>query len=360
MKIIAIFLLSLLTSPLCAEIVRLGAGGEEFCYISPDAEYSIAEDSILPGQGLFSYFSGSDKPLYPEITYPGVVERGNILSGLIFLAAAVDRTAAKLWDAEGNILVEAGAFRIARRRDFNVWSLLLGIPSVLKGGRYTLAVEGREKERHFFHLGAVEVVEKKFGFEQIALNLQLSDLLSKPHIQKEHDFKKLREILQSFNPGSVYHTGSFITPVDSSRITSNFADRRKYQPTHGSGYLSVHNGIDLAAPEGAPVWACGSGRVVMSVYRIMSGNTVVVEHLPGVFSLYYHLSDLWVKAGDMVKQGQILGSVGMTGLATGPHLHWELRVSGVAVDPQVPVRAPLLDKSYIFSILKTIEMHERR
>jgi murein DD-endopeptidase MepM/ murein hydrolase activator NlpD len=76
--------------------------------------------------------------------------------------------------------------------------------------------------------------------------------------------------------------------------------------------------------------------------RIVTGNTVVIEHLPGVFSLYYHLDSIGVDEGDVVEQGERIGTVGMTGLATGPHLHWEIRVGGVPVAPEEASRVPLL------------------
>ena len=102
---------------------------------------------------------------------------------------------------------------------------------------------------------------------------------------------------------------------------------------------------DIAMPEGSPVPACGPGRVVFAAYRIMTGNTVIIEHLPGLFSIYFHMSSISVKPGVLVKQGDQVGAVGMTGFATGPHLHWEVTASGIAVDPDTLVNEPLLDKN---------------
>ena len=71
----------------------------------------------------------------------------------------------------------------------------------------------------------------------------------------------------------------------------------------------------------------------MAENRISTGWSVVIEHLPGVYSLYYHMDSLTVEKGDMVKRGTLIGYSGATGLATGPHLHWEVRVNGNAVNP---------------------------
>ena len=70
---------------------------------------------------------------------------------------------------------------------------------------------------------------------------------------------------------------------------------------------------------------------------------MAIEHLPGVYSLYYHLSRIMVREGQHVAAGAVLGTVGSTGLATGPHLHWELRAGGVAIDPDTAVDVPLVD-----------------
>ncbi len=116
----------------------------------------------------------------------------------------------------------------------------------------------------------------------------------------------------------------------------------------------------MAAPSGTPVRATASGRVVLAEELVVSGNTVAVESLPGVVTLFYHLSSMQVSVGDQVVQGQIVGKVGATGLATGAHLHWELRVSGVAVKPDA---APVLvDKPLVFRIIVDCETqyHQRR
>ena len=96
----------------------------------------------------------------------------------------------------------------------------------------------------------------------------------------------------------------------------------------------MHNGNDYGIPEGTEVKACADGKVVMAENRISTGWSIVIEHLPGLYSLYYHLSKMDVKEGDMVKQGDLIGKSGSTGLATGPHLHWEMRLNGSAVRPE--------------------------
>jgi murein DD-endopeptidase MepM/ murein hydrolase activator NlpD len=88
--------------------------------------------------------------------------------------------------------------------------------------------------------------------------------------------------------------------------------------------------------------------VVFASNRILTGNTIIIEHLPGLFSIYYHMSALDAAEGQIVEKGQVIGKVGMTGFATGPHLHWEIQSTGIAVDPDELTQSPLLDTHAAF------------
>jgi murein DD-endopeptidase MepM/ murein hydrolase activator NlpD len=97
---------------------------------------------------------------------------------------------------------------------------------------------------------------------------------------------------------------------------------------------SVHYGVDIDAPRGAPVHAAADGEVVLARDCYMSGKTVVVWHGADLFTLYFHLDRMAVKAGDRVREGDTVGVVGSTGRSTGPHLHWSVRAAGLQVDPE--------------------------
>ena len=125
----------------------------------------------------------------------------------------------------------------------------------------------------------------------------------------------------------------FKKPIVSERMTAFFGDRRIYAYTNGKSSTSLHYGDDYGVPTGTEVFACGDGKVVMAENRISTGYSIVIEHLPGLYSLYYHLNEMSVKEGDIVKQGQLIAKSGSTGLATGPHLHWEIRLNGSAIRP---------------------------
>jgi len=118
-------------------------------------------------------------------------------------------------------------------------------------------------------------------------------------------------------------------PVGESVVTSPFG----YRTNPVSGNREFHEGVDLLAPEDAPILAVGTGRVVFSGKYRGYGNIVVIRHAQGITSHYAHCKILTVKAGYYVKGGQVIGAVGRTGRATGYHLHFEIRRNGRPVDP---------------------------
>ena len=144
---------------------------------------------------------------------------------------------------------------------------------------------------------------------------------------------KLNNILFTSMPQDIYNLKTFKKPIVSERMTAFFGDRRIYAYTNGKSSTSLHYGDDYGVPTGTEVFACGDGKVVMAENRISTGYSIVIEHLPGLYSLYYHLNEMSVKEGDIVKQGQLIAKSGSTGLATGPHLHWEIRLNGSAIRP---------------------------
>ena len=121
-------------------------------------------------------------------------------------------------------------------------------------------------------------------------------------------------------------------PVDYGRISSGYSLGRRHPILNR---VRAHRGIDFAAPTGTPIKAAGAGRVLSRGVKGGYGNVIVLAHSNGITTLYAHMSryarDL--KVGDHVAQGQVIGYVGMTGLATGPHVHYEYRVNGVYMNP---------------------------
>ncbi len=123
---------------------------------------------------------------------------------------------------------------------------------------------------------------------------------------------------------------SYVYPLVGTRISSDFGKR--VHPVKKS--VRHHYGVDLAAPYGSQVRAVKDGVVIYSDPHGSYGNLVVIKHSNGMTTHYGHCRTLIVKPGQIIKSGQIIATVGSTGISTGPHLHFEIRVNGVAKDPQ--------------------------
>lgn len=183
----------------------------------------------------------------------------------------------------------------------------------------------------------LSVRDRKFSAQDLYLDEALTRLRTEPDPEKAEQARRYQALLTTVDSEAAYLDGGFVYPVESRRRTTLFGLRRRYLYSDGGVDVTDHNGIDYGSPTGSPVVACGRGRVAMAEDRIVTGKTVILEHLPGAYTIYMHLDDMAVDPGAMVERGQLLGTVGMTGLATGPHLHWEFRVLGQPCDPEAMI-----------------------
>jgi len=279
----------------------------------------IADDFIEPGAVL-------------QIMIPG-----NHLSNISFSienirGESLSRTEGFLWTSPSGNSVSVA---------------LLGIPSTITPGRYTLVMDADQGRAQWHLEKTITVTELLFPEQRINLSDKMNTLYNDASDRKKTEARRLWAILTSFNKSSVFQTTSFTTPLEEGVPTAGFGDRRRFHRPDGSESSSIHFGLDLWSEKGTPVKAAGSGRVVLAQERYLTGNSVIIEHLPGVYTLYYHMDSLAVREGEMVRQGAVIGSVGDTGFATGDHLHWELRVGATPVNPSQFLTAPLLDTTWI-------------
>jgi len=135
-----------------------------------------------------------------------------------------------------------------------------------------------------------------------------------------------------------FWTGDFTSPAsqyaDATYFTSRYGNRRTYIGTGTE--LSIqgfHTGLDFGGGTGLPITTPARGKVVIAENWTVRGGTTIIDHGWGVYSGFWHQSKFYVQVGDIVEQGQVIGEVGGTGRVTGPHLHWELWVNGIQVDP---------------------------
>lgn len=166
--------------------------------------------------------------------------------------------------------------------------------------------------------------------------LRNGEILAAAFINQGRRFQAVRfkdgEVSGYFAPDGRNMRKAFLrAPLNFAYISSNFNPRRMHPVLKR---LRPHNGIDYHAPTGTPVYAAGDGVVSRSDYSSANGHHVFIKHAGSIETKYLHFTRRAVKRGERVKQGQTIGYVGATGLATGPHLHYEFVVNGVHRDPR--------------------------
>ena len=174
----------------------------------------------------------------------------------------------------------------------------------------------------------VQINPGHFNSEYINLPPDRQALLDPNLVAAER--AKLDATWSVFNPIR-YWTGLFNVPVASyTRISSPFGTRRSYD---GGPFTSYHEGADFAIPAGTAVYAPADGVVVLAEQLAVRGNAILIDHGWGVYSGLYHLQKFNVTVGQKVKQGDLVAYSDNTGLSTGAHLHWDIRIRGLNVDP---------------------------
>jgi len=212
--------------------------------------------------------------------------------------------------------------------------VLLPVPAGLKvGGRhatiYWRYADGEGGKQDL----PIEVRPRQFGIQHLTLSAAQEKKYSAPETARE--YKLISAALDTVTE-ECYWQGNFLRPVQG-RISTAYGLQR-----YVNGHFDYrHKGVDIAAPMGTPVQAAADGVVSLADDSfLLHGQTVIVDHGQGVATLYLHLSQIDVSPGESVKQGQIIGRVGATGAATGPHLHYGVYVYHEAVDPFFWMRLP--------------------
>jgi murein DD-endopeptidase MepM/ murein hydrolase activator NlpD len=217
---------------------------------------------------------------------------------------------------------------------------LLGVDMQDAPGTYELAVTIKNGEQSIKRLSYhVLITKEKFAVEHLKLPKDKVDLDDKTLARWKLEQEQVRQALADNSALRLWQSG-FVEPVNGKR-TGIFGSVRimNGQPRN------PHNGEDIGAPLGTDVAATNDGVVRLTVDHVFSGRGVFLDHGLGFYSMYFHLSEVLVKDGDLVKAGQIIGKVGATGRATGPHLHWGVKLNGARVNPYALLDLPFKNGS---------------
>ncbi len=191
---------------------------------------------------------------------------------------------------------------------------------------------------------------EKFGVG----NILAASFTNRGKTYKAVRFTNSQGLSNYYTPEGLSMRKAFLrTPLNIFRISSGFNLRRKH-PIHKK--IKAHRGVDYAAPRGTPVYAAGDGKVVETGYSKANGNYVFVQHGQTYTTKYLHLNRKKVRKGQTVSQRQLIGTVGSTGYATGPHLHYEFLVNGVHRNPRtvkLPQARPIADADKVAFLAAT-------
>ncbi len=215
---------------------------------------------------------------------------------------------------------------IVSSQDQREHSLIVGIPIDTEANVYPMSLmidTGVQKIPLVFN---IRVLSGGYLSQNLSVSDDLAPLLAAAPQKYELDL--LARVTSDFH-AEQYYSGSFGLPA-AAPMNAMFGTHRSY---NGGTLSSYHTGADFASVPGSPVLAAAMGRVVLADLLNIRGNTIVLDHGRGVFSVYCHLSEIDVQLGQLVDIGQVMGATGSTGRITGPHLHWEVWINGVPVNP---------------------------
>jgi murein DD-endopeptidase MepM/ murein hydrolase activator NlpD len=225
--------------------------------------------------------------------------------------------------------VRVNAFRkvIPTYKTEDGWQALVGIDLDQRPGRYLVEVEAEVGSTVLRQSRALLVAPKKFPTRTLRVNPAFVNPSPTELTRIRADQTFLADVYARPAATRLW-SAPFVRPVPG-EANSSFGSRSVFNGEP----RSPHGGTDFLSPSGTPIKSPNAGQVVCARDLYFTGNTVIIDHGLGLFSMLAHLSRLDVKEGDMVTPSQIVGLVGATGRVTGPHLHWALSANGARVDP---------------------------
>ncbi|MEM7538640.1 MAG: LysM peptidoglycan-binding domain-containing M23 family metallopeptidase, partial [Chloroflexota bacterium] len=223
---------------------------------------------------------------------------------------------------------------------------LLPVPALIAPQTYSMTVAYQTRSGvSITRTWTLAVEEGPYDSQEIFLPEGKGELLEPTRV--ENELEKLIGVWSQRTPtlhaSTVPTQALFLRPIDREfPTTSPYGTRRSY---NGGPYASYHSGQDFGAPEGTIIVAPADGVIALSEPLDVRGNSVLIDHGRGVVTGYWHLSEIKVAVGQRIAAGDVIGLVGTTGLSTGAHLHWELRVYGISVDPMQFLDEALIEET---------------
>jgi murein DD-endopeptidase MepM/ murein hydrolase activator NlpD len=217
----------------------------------------------------------------------------------------------------------------------NLYRIFVGIPVFTEPGIYPLTLTIANSDVAPINAN-IQIIRGQYGSETINL-LDGRDNLLNNNVETA-ELELIQNLAAQVTPDRFLNDKMGLPAA--AAITSGFGTRRSY---NGGAFDRFHSGTDFAGVPGTPILAPAPGRVVMADALNVRGNATLIDHGWGVYTGYWHQTEIYVRVGDIVQTGQVIGTIGSTGRVTGAHLHWELWVNGVPVDPMQWVQQPFFN-----------------
>ena len=218
--------------------------------------------------------------------------------------------------------------RILTRKVNNIWQAMIGLPLKIKPGIHKIKIintHGKKTEQEF------SVHNKDYETRHITIKNKRMVSPTKKDIERHYKEKPyIIAALKTWTENNDVQT-QFSLPVNG-RFSSIFGLKRIY---NNQKRIRRHTGLDIAAPTGTSIKSPAKGKVIRTGSYFFTGNTVFIDHGQGLISMYCHLDKTHVQADQQLQQGDLVGTVGMTGRVSGPHLHWVVSLNNTKVDPKL-------------------------
>jgi hypothetical protein len=212
-------------------------------------------------------------------------------------------------------------------KDTGIFCALVGIPYRSKPGSVHLKLVWASSDGIQTKKIPLKITIGSYKKDILKVDSRRVNPNKKDQKRANHEHQEVKHIYASGSKARLWDI-PFKLPVEN-EITSLYGNKRVF-----NGRLkSYHNGVDFRSPTGTPAFASNSGIVRLAKNLFYSGNAVIIDHGTNIFTIYAHLSKIKVTAGQRIEKGQVIGLTGATGRVSGPHLHWGIKISGVAVNP---------------------------
>ncbi|MBI4063582.1 MAG: M23 family metallopeptidase [Elusimicrobia bacterium] len=265
---------------------------------------------------------GAEPPF--NVSWPGKAAQGGVFVVTVSGSREMGRVEGKWGD-------QAVYFFAVSSRSF---AALSGVDLEKAPGKYGWSLSViPEKGRRWKTKGEFDVAAGTFPVQRLNLPEEMVEFDQATRQRVDREMARLKAIFKAASQ-SRYWAGGFDRPVKGVRLSSNFGLQRIMNEKPGFR----HTGVDFRGATGKPVRSINRGRVALVATQYLGGNMVVIDHGLGLYSVYSHLHKVLVEEGKEIQKGQTIGQVGQTGRATGPHLHFAVRLNEARVDPVLLLR----------------------